>query len=135
MKRFIISLIIFIMLGTILSGCSTDKPSVIFNQRPITAQNVTDMSSVFAPNTRIYYLILMPKPQYSRFLDIKIIKKGSNDYLGYQLFMTQTIRLKDEEQKYYTDYIVINEKGTYIFKVFSRDNPSEVLAQAQFYVK
>lgn len=119
-----------------LNGCTlSDKPSVIFNQRPITTQNVTDMSSVFAPNTRIYYLILMPKVQNSRFLDIKIIKKGSAEYLGYSLFMTQTIRLKDEEQKYYTDYIVINEKGAYIFKVFSRDNPSKVLTQAEFYVK
>ena len=124
------------MIGTGLCGFARSKKSaVIFNQRPITTQNVNDMSSVFAPNTRIYYLILMPKPQYSRFLDIKIIKKGSAEYLGYKLFMTQTIRLKDEEQKYYTDYFVISEKGAYIFKVFSRDNPSKVFTQAEFYVK
>ena len=49
--------------------------------------------------------------------------------------MTRTIRLKDEEKKYYTDYFVINEKGAYIMKVYSNDNPQKVLTQAQFFVK
>ena len=77
MKKYFISGIFFVLFCMLcMCGCSaTDKPAVIFNQRPITTQNVTDMSSVFAPNTRIYYLILMRKPQYSRLLDIKIIKK------------------------------------------------------------
>ena len=49
--------------------------------------------------------------------------------------MTRTIKLRDEEQKYYTDYFVINERGAYIMKVYSRDNPQKVLTQAEFYVK
>lgn len=113
----------------------TDKPAILFNTRPITEQNVMDMSSVFVPGARIYYLILMPKTQNSRILTIQIIKKGSKDYLGYSLFMTRTVRLKDEEERYFTDYLVINEKGAYIMKVYSRDNPQKVLTQAEFYVK
>lgn len=113
----------------------TDKPAIIFNRHPITKENVMDMSSVFVPGSRIYYLILMPKTQNSRLLTLQIIKKGSKEYLGYSLFMTRTIRLKDEEERYFTDYIVINEKGAYIMKIYSYDNPTKVLTQAEFYVK
>ena len=126
---FILTIIFF------SAACTEDKPGILFNQKPITVQNVTDISTVFAPGTRIYYLILMPQIQNSRILTIQIIKKGSAEYLGYSLYMTRTIRLKDEEKKYYTDYFVINEKGAYIMKVYSNDNPQKVLTQAQFFVK
>ena len=112
-----------------------DKPAILFNNQPITKQNVMDMSSVFARGARIYYLILMPKTQNSRILTVQVIKKGSREYLGYSLFMTRTIRLTDEEERYYTDYLVINEAGAYIMKVYSRDNPQKVLTQAEFYVR
>lgn len=135
MKKIILSLLI-LMTMFFLTGCSrADKPAIIFNQHPITTQNVMDMSSAFPPNTRIYYLILMPQPQVSRILDIQVIQKGKQEYLGYSLYMTRTIKLRDEEQKYYTDYFVINERGAYIMKVYSRDNPQKVLTQAEFYVK
>ena len=49
--------------------------------------------------------------------------------------MTNTIRLKDEEEKYYTDYFVISEKGVYIMKVYSKDNPRVPLTQAEFFVQ
>ncbi len=77
----------------------------------------------------------MPKTQNSRILTVQVIKKGSREYLGYSLFMTRTIRLMDEEERYYTDYLVINEAGAYIMKVYSRDNPQKVLTQAEFYVR
>lgn len=117
-----------------LTAC-TPKASILFNQRPITKNNVMDYSSVFQRGTRIYYLILMPEKQYSRYLNIQIIKKGSAEYLGYSLYMTRSIHLKDEEEKYFTDYIVINESGNYIMKVYSKDKPTIPLTQAEFYVK
>lgn len=133
MKKFLLlSLSLFILLG--LTAC-TPKASILFNRHPITKNNVMDYSSVFQKGTRIYYLILMPKKQYSRYLNIQIIKKGSAEYLGYSLYMTRSVRLKDEEEKYFTDYIVINESGNYIMKVYSKDKPTVPLTQAEFYVK
>ena len=128
----LLSLSLFIFLG--LTAC-TPKASILFNRHPITKNNVMDYSSVFQKGTRIYYLILMPKKQYSRYLNIQIIKKGSAEYLGYSLYMTRSVRLKDEEEKYFTDYIVINESGNYIMKVYSKDKPTVPLTQAEFYVK
>lgn len=133
MKKFLLlSLSLFIFLG--LTAC-TPKASILFNRHPITKNNVMDYSSVFQKGTRIYYLILMPEKQYSRYLNIQIIKKGSAEYLGYSLYMTRSVRLKDEEEKYFTDYIVINESGNYIMKVYSKDKPTVPLTQAEFYVK
>ena len=43
--------------------------------------------------------------------------------------------LKDEQVNYYNDYIVLNESGAYIMKVYSKDNPQKVLTQAQFFVR
>lgn len=133
MKKFLLlSLSLFVILG--LTAC-TPKASILFNRHPITKNNVMDYSSVFQKGTRIYYLILMPEKQYSRYLNIQIIKKGSAEYLGYSLYMTRSVRLKDEEEKYFTDYIVINESGNYIMKVYSKDKPTVPLTQAEFYVK
>lgn len=133
MKKFLLlSLSLFVILG--LTAC-TPKASILFNRHPITKNNVMDYSSVFQKGTRIYYLILMPEKQYSRYLNIQIIKKGSAEYLGYSLYMTRSVRLKDEEEKYFTDYIVINESGNYIMKVYSKDKPTTPLTQAEFYVK
>ena len=66
---------------------------------------------------------------------IQVIKKD-NSYgrLGYKLVWTKDVRLKDEEVNYYTDYLVLNQKGFYIMKVYSKDNPQKVFTSAEFRV-
>lgn len=113
-----------------------DKPAILFNKNPITKENVMDYSSVFKPNVRIYYLILMPKKVHSRYIYIQIIKKDNDmERLGYKLYWANTVRLKDEEVYYYDDYIVIGEPGAYVMKVYSKDRPTEPLTMAQFFVR
>lgn len=118
------------------SACDRVKPSILFNNAPITAQNAMNLTNVFAPGMRIYYLVIIPKPIKSRYAYIQIIKKeGANERLGYKMFYGNTVRLKDEQMYYYDDYIVINEKGTYVMKIYSKDNPTKVLTMAQFWVQ
>ena len=134
MKKLIFT---FTILFTILvtSDCTTDKAAILFNKYPITEKNIYDYSKTFLAGRRIYYVILMPKKVESRYLYIQIIKKdNSYGQFGYKLQQTYNIRLKDEEINYYTDYFVLNEKGFYIMKVYSKDNPQKVLTQADFYV-
>lgn len=130
---FITFVLCFLILAT---GCSSDKPAILFNKYPISEKNIYDYSKAFDKNTRIYYVLLMPKKVQSRYLYIQVIKKD-NDYgrLGYDLIWTKNIRLKDEEVNYFTDYFVISEKGYYIMKVYSKDNPHKVLASSEFYVR
>ena len=130
----LISLLVLIML--LCAGCtSTDKPAILFNRHPISEQNVYDYSVIFPVGARIYYLVLVPKKIQSRYIYIQVIKKD-NSYgrLGYNLIWTKDVRLKDEEVNYLTDYLVLNEKGFYIMKVYSKDNPQKVLTSAEFRV-
>lgn len=135
MKKLILALTLLILTLT-TSACNTDKAAILFNRDPITEENVLNNSTIFERNERIYYLILMPKTVHSRYLYIQVIKKD-NDYaqLGYKLYWANTFRLKDEQVNYYNDYIVLNESGAYIMKVYSKDNPQKVLTQAQFFVR
>lgn len=120
----------------ILSGCSIKRAGILFNKHPITEQTIYDYTDILDVGKRIYYVIVMPKKVQSRYIDIQVIKKD-NDYgrLGYSLIWTRSVRLKDEEVNYYTDYFVLNQKGYYIMKVYSKDNPHNVLTAAEFYVQ
>lgn len=134
MKNFILIITCFlVMIAT--SACS-DKAGILFNNHPITEQNVMDYSSVFEPGQRIYYLVLLPEKVRSRFLYIQVVKK-ENAYgkLGYDLYWSKTVRLKDEDVNYFTDYVVVNQKGFYIMQVYSKDNPTKRLTAAEFSVK
>ncbi len=132
MKKLII--LLFICL-TILTGCTQDKAGILFNRHPISEKNIYDFSKNFPVGSRIYYVILMPKKVESRYLYIQVIKKD-NDYgrYGYDLIWTKDVRLKDEEVNYFTDYLVINQKGFYTMKVYSKDNPQKVLTYSDFHV-
>ena len=132
MKKLILFCLLLLTLST---ACTRDKAAILFNKNTITKDNVYDHSKVFPLNSRIYYLILIPKKVESRYLFIQVIKKD-NDYgrLGYNLVWSRDVRLKDEEERFYYDYLVLNEKGFYIMKVYSKDNPQKVLTTAEFYV-
>lgn len=134
MKKLVLLLPILLTMF-LASACTSDKAAILFNKYPITEKNIYDYSKSFLAGRRIYYVVLMPKKVESRYLYIQIIKKDNNyGQFAYKLQQTYNIRLKDEEVNYYTDYFVLNEKGYYFMKVYSKDNPQKVLAQADFYV-
>lgn len=135
MKKLIIFLVI-IFLSLITTACTHDKAAILFNHNKITAENAMDYSFEFQPNQRIYYIIIIPKKIESRMIDIQIIKKdNSYQRLGYKLFWSYSAHLKDDQMYYYDDYVVIPEKGAYVMRVYSRDNPTKTLCMSQFFVK
>lgn len=135
MKKILLTLITLTLLVA-TTACTGDKPAILFNKNPITKENVMDYSSVFKPNVRIYYLVLLPKKVHSRYIYIQIIKKDNDmERLGYKLYWANTVRLKDEEMYYYDDYIVIGEPGAYVMKIYSKDRPTQPLTMAQFFVR
>ena len=135
MKRIIFTFVLLV-LSVCLTACHADKASILFNHSKITAENAMDYSFVFKPNQRIYYLIIIPKKIESRMIDIQIIKKD-NDYerLGYNLYWSHSAHLKDDQMYYYDDYVVIPQKGAYVMRVYSRDNPQKTLCMSQFFVR
>lgn len=134
MKKIFLTLVLFAIMFS-AAACS-DKPGILFNKYPITKDTVMDYNNIFKTNTRIYYLVLLPKPVHSRYIYIQIIKKDNDEYrLGYKMYYGNTVRLKDEQVSYYDDYIVIPQKGAYVMKIYSKDNPQKVLTMSQFFVQ
>jgi len=138
MKHLVIILIV------ILAFCAPafawfskkDKPVIIFRSKPITETNVMAQESEFKSGERIYYLITMPKMQYSRKLYLQVVKiDNAIGYAGFNLVWTRDVKLKDEYVTYYTDYFVLNSPGMYRLQVYSQDRPTKLFARNEFWVK
>lgn len=138
MKKIIL-FILTLLIAVFTCACDNEQSVVLFNKHQFTPESIVSNSNtnVFQPGERIYYLVTLPKTVTSKFLLLQIIKVGGgqDERLGYELVWGKRVKLKDEQKHYYTDYIVLNSKGAYILKVYSRDNPNKVLTSAYFYVK
>lgn len=125
MRKFFVILLLFI--SVFAAGCK-EKSYIVFNRESITPENVLDGAYVFQPGERVYYLITLPKPVVTRQLYVQVFKRDNDEMrYGYKLIYGKTVHLKDEQQYYYTDYFVFNEKGLYEFKVYSKDEPTKEL--------
>lgn len=136
MKKLIIFLITVFM--TIFTcACDKEESKILFNKHPFTSETITSTENVFKPGDKIYYLITLPQPVETKKLLIQVVKVGGDkdERLGYDLVWAKRVRLKDEQIYYFTDYVVFNQKGTYLMKVYSKDNPTKILTTSQFYVK
>ena len=135
MKKLVLCLAVFLIVFC-TCGCNRDKAAILFNRDKITVDNVMNYSTVFRPNERIYYFVIIPKKIKTRAINIQVIKKD-NKYmtLGYNLYWSYSAVLKDDQMYYYDDYVVISQPGLYIMKVFSKDNPQKTLCMAQFLVQ
>lgn len=136
MKKFIIFLItVFMTMFT--CACDKEESKILFDKHPFTSETITSTENVFKPGDKIYYLITLPQPVETRKLLIQVVKVGGDkdERLGYDLVWAKRVKLKDEQIYYFTDYVVFNQKGTYLMKVYSKDNPTKILTTSQFYVK
>ncbi len=134
MKKFL-TLFTIIAVMFLTSACQKAKPGILFNKYPITKDTVIGNEYVFKPGSRIYYLIVLPQKIHSRYAYLQVIKKDKGGFLGYDVYYGKTIRLKNEQVHYYDDYIVINEPGNYVMKIYSKDNPQTILTLGEFFVK
>lgn len=136
-KLFLFIVTIFIAIFT--CACDDEQSVILFNKHRFTPETINSSSNtnVFQVGERINYLITLPKPVESKFLRIQIVKVGGekDERLGYELVWGKKVKLRDEQVHYYTDYIVLNGKGAYIMKVYSRDNPTKILTSGQFFIK
>lgn len=133
MKRLFLYMISMVVILT-TTACSDTKPMILFNKNQITVETVMSNDTVFQPGERIYYLILLPKKVQTHNIYIQVIKKGSAGRLGYELFWTRNARLKEEQMYYYDDYVVLNQPGSYVMVVYSKDNPQKPLTMSPFIV-
>lgn len=119
----------------IASACENEKSYILFHNLPFTKDTIASSTNVFKSGDRIYYLITTPKRVESRCLLVQIVKKGDQERLGYDLVWGKQVKVREEQVYYYTDYVVLNGKGAYTMKVYSKDNPTKVLTSNDFYIR
>jgi len=138
MKKFL-TLIISLVVAFCVFGCNNEKSVILFNKHVFTPETINSSTNtnIFKPNERIYYLVTLPKPVETKSLLIQIVKIGgdSDERYGYDLVWGKRVKLRDEQIYYYTDYVVMNQVGAYAMKIYSRDNPTQILTTANFYVR
>lgn len=138
MKKFILFITI-IFISIFACACDSEKAYILFNKYPFSKETITSTSNtnLFKPGERIYYLVTFPEKSQSKMALIQVFKLGGDkdERLGYDLVWGKRVKLKQEQVFYYTDYIVLNNNGNYVMKVYSRDNPTKILTSANFYVK
>ncbi len=138
MKKIFLT-VVTILIAIFTCACDKEKSVILFNKHQITSETINSPSNtnVFKPNERVYFLITLPQQVESKLLLIQIYKLdgGDDQRLGYELVWGKRVKLRDEQKHYFTDYVVMNGKGNYVMKVYSRDNPTKILTSGHFYVK
>jgi hypothetical protein len=134
MKRILLAFVTFLIMF-VACACDRNESYILFHKHPFTPDTIAGSTNVFKPNERIYYLITTPKPVESKRLLIQVVKKGSEERLGYDLVWGKQVKIRDEQVYYYTDYVVFSEKGAYTMKVYSKDNPTKILTSNDFYIR
>ncbi len=112
--------VIFILFITLLfqTGCDKEKPQIAFSKTPFNSQGHYNITNTFHTKEKIYYAIYNPDGFKTRLLKLQVFKKESekSEFFGYEYLYNRAIELSNKNA--YTDYIVINNKGYYIFQVF-----------------
>ena len=119
-----------------ITGCSYEKGLILFNNEPITKNNLIHDKKVFSENSRIYYIFIAPKKIKSEFIRVQVFKMTDKaPWGGNEVVRTKDFRLMKNERYYKTDYFVIHENGRYVMQVFLHDNLKAPIAVNDFYVQ
>lgn len=135
MIKKIFCLVLFCFLAVGLSGCNKQKAIILFNNNPITKETLLNNSTMFKVKKRIYYVFISQKPIESKFIRVIIQKREEKaDNLALKVVYSDDFRLNKDNVFYYTDYIVMEETGSYCMKVYAKNNLERPLAVADFKV-
>lgn len=138
-KNSIINLILFLLFvfSTIaFSGCAKQTSMILFNQCPITKENLLSNSSEFVQGKRFYYIFITEKPLDSSLIRVRILKREEKaDFAASKLVYSNDFKPSKDQVYYYTDYLVLHETGYYCMQVYSTDLLNSPLAVADFKIK
>ena len=136
MLRIFKFLLLILFSSVVLTACSYEKGLILFNNEPITKQNVVHDKKTFTVGSKVYYIFLAPEKINNEFIRVQIFKMTDKaPWGGHEVVRTKDYRLMQNERYYHTDYFVLHEKGRYVMQVFSHDDFLRPLALNDFYVQ
>lgn len=94
-----------------------------------------DYSTEFVAGKRIYYIFMTEVPLHNC-IRVKVFKRERKaDFYPTDVVYSNDFRVNKDQIYYYSDYIVINEAGTYCMMIYSKDDLNHFMAIADFKVK
>lgn len=134
-KKFFILLLI-LCFALCLCACDKSKTIILFNNFPITKDNILNNSTDFTAGKKIYYIFITEKPLETDSIRIRIFKRDEKASLeAVNVVYSNNFRLYKDQIYYYNNYIVMNEPGDYCMTIYACNKLDRPLAIADFRVK
>ena len=119
-----------------LSACDTPQTTILFNDNPITKENLLQNSTQFKVGKKFYYIFITQRQIETKFIRVKILKRDEKaNYQPTKVVYCNDFRLSKDEVYYYTDYMVMNDAGYYYMLIYAMNRLDKPLATADFQVK
>jgi hypothetical protein len=136
MNKKIVLIFILIFFSFIFSACDKPKTIILFNNLPITKETVLNNATEFEQGKKIYYIFITENKLETDFIVVRILKRNEKAYFQpTKLFYSNDFKLYKDQIYYYSDYIVIHEKGDYCMVIYSKNRLDRPLAIADFRIK
>lgn len=133
-KLLSILIIIFFALG--LTACDTPKTILLFNDNPITKENLLQNSTQFKVGKRFYYIFITERQIATHFIRVKILKRDEKaNFQPTKTVYCNDFRLNQDQIFYYTDYLVMNDTGYYYMLIYAMNRLDKPLVTTDFQVK
>lgn len=129
-------IVVFFLSVLLFTACDKHKSIILFNNNPITKENLLTNPTDFTAGKRIYYIFITEQPLQTNFVRIRILKRDEKaNYETTKIVYSNDFRLNKDQIYYYTDYIVMHEAGFYCMYVYAKNELDKPLAIADFRVK
>lgn len=136
MFKKLLSILIIIFFALVLTACNTPKTIILFNDNPITKENLLQNSTQFKVGKRFYYIFITEKQIETNFIRVRILKRDEKaNYQPTKVVYCNDFRLNKDQIFYYTDYLVMNDTGYYYMLIYAMNRLDRPLATADFQVK
>lgn len=136
MYKKIINTLIILFLVITTTACHRPKTLILFNNEPITKENVLNNATQFIAGKKIYYVFMTEKKLDSNLIRVRILKKdGKVNIQPVSLIYSNDFRLNKDQLFYYSDYIVLNTAGDYCMVIYAINALDKPLVMADFRVK
>lgn len=135
MHKKLLVIIFILFFGIFMTACHRPKSAILFNENPITKDNILNNATQFKIHKRIYYVFMTEKQLDSGFVRMRIVKRDEKAQMNStDVVYSNDFKLKQGEAYYFTDYIVMNEAGYYQMVIYSTNALNKPLAVADFQV-
>ena len=117
MKKIILFLCL-ILSSFFITGCSKEEPVIAFSKTPFSKEEGYNLSNTFKAGEKIYFAVYNPDEFKTRLLKLQVFKKDAekSEFWGYEHLYNKTLELNNK--KTFSDFVIINNKGHYVFQIF-----------------